>query len=88
VGRLELRALATRVESRVKNYLEAVMASVQRNISMKPGGVISVHKIRVLAILRPPTFPTKRVLAPALLKLVNRTCKDRSCLRLYRMVRC
>jgi hypothetical protein len=60
VGRIELGALGTRAESRVKNQLEAVMASVQGTTTMTLGGVISVHKVRVLGILRPPAFPTNR----------------------------
>jgi hypothetical protein len=60
VGRLELGAVATRAESHVKNHLEAVIVSVQGTTAMTLGGVISVHKARVLGILRPPTFPTNR----------------------------
>jgi hypothetical protein len=55
-----LCAVATRPESRVKNHLKAVMASVQRTTVMTLGGVISVHKTRVLWILRSPAFPTNR----------------------------
>jgi hypothetical protein len=60
VGRLELGAVPARAESRVKNHLEAVMASVQGTTTTILGGVISVHKDRILGILRPPTFPTNR----------------------------
>jgi hypothetical protein len=60
VGRLALGTVATRAESHGKNHLEAVMASVEGTTTMTLGGVISVHKARVLGILRPPTFPTNR----------------------------
>jgi hypothetical protein len=36
------------------------MASVQRTTAITLGGVISVHKTRVLSNLRSPAFPTNR----------------------------
>jgi hypothetical protein len=53
-------AVAARSEIRVKNHLEAVMASVKRTTAMTLGGVISLHKTRVLRILRSPAFPANR----------------------------
>jgi hypothetical protein len=52
--------VAARSERREKNHLEVIMASVQRTNAMILGGVISVHKTRVLWILRSPAFPTNR----------------------------
>jgi hypothetical protein len=65
VGRLELGAVAARPESSLKDQVKAVMtlvnrttASVHRTTAMALGGAISVHKTRVLEILRSPEFPT------------------------------
>jgi hypothetical protein len=60
VERLELGPVLARPESRVNNHLEVFMASVQRITAMTLGGVISVHKTRVLGILRSPEFPANR----------------------------
>jgi hypothetical protein len=60
VGGLELGDVVTRAESREMNHLEAVMAPVQGTTTKTLGGVISVHKARVLRILRPPAFQTNR----------------------------
>jgi hypothetical protein len=75
VGRLELGA-ATRAESRVKNHLEAVMASVQGTTTITLGGVISVHIARVLGILRPPTFPTNRAYLPLIVVSDSKAVSD------------